>query len=399
MNFSSSLSIRQQTSSALPTAQKETMILKQAAFSRALLCLSLGLLPAYGQSSAETPRLNQIQVLGSHNSYKQAIDPALLTTLRESMGDRLQGLEYSHIPLANQLDLGLRSLELDVVHDPQGGLYATPRGLEIAKQQGSTLPVYDPAGEMKKPGLKVLHVPDIDFRSHAYTFRQALEQLKQWSDAHPRHLPIVITMNAKADGVKRPGFVQPLPFDRVAFDAWDAEIRSVLPPTKLLVPDDVRQQYATLEQAVRAHAWPALESVRGRFLFVLDETSPRQEIYIEGHPSLRGRVMFVNAEEGQPEAAFRIVNEPKENLAYIQYLVRSGYLVRTRADADTREARQNDYTRWKAALASGAHIITTDYYAPDPKLQTGYAVKLPGGVAGLWNTLLLPSMRPLPAVE
>jgi len=64
--------------------------------------------------------------------------------------------------------------------------------------------------------------------------------------------------------------------------------------------------------------------------------------------------MFANASEGRPEAAFRIVNEPKKDWAYIQYLVRSGYYVRTRADADTKEARTRDYTRWRAALISGA---------------------------------------------
>ena len=109
--------------------------------------------------------------------------------------------------------------------------------------------------------------------------------------------------------------------------------------------------------------------------------------------------MFVNAEEDRPEGAFRIVNEPLENLAYIQYLVRSGYLVRTRADADTVEARKGDYSRWKAALASGAQIISTDYYEPDPKIGSTYHVRLPGRGPGRWNTLLLPSSRPLPPLE
>jgi Phosphoinositide phospholipase C, Ca2+-dependent len=353
---------------------------------------------AFGQS-ADAARMNQIQVLGSHNSYHTGIDPALFTYLRQKYGQRMDGLEYSHLPIEQQLDLGLRSLEIDVVYDPHGGLYAHPAGLEIEKQNHLASAEYDPQRLMDKPGLKVIHVPDIDFRSNVYMFQQELALLKSWSDAHPYHLPIAITMNAKDDGLKEPGFVKPLPFDKAAFEAWDAEILKGLGREKLITPDDVRGAYPTLEAAVLAHAWPQLSRARGKFFFVLDETGHKLEAYIGGHPSLKGRILFVNAPEGRPEAAFRIVNEPKRDWAYIQYLVRSGYYVRTRADADTVEARAGDYSRWRAALISGAQIISTDYYVPDTRFGTGYAIKLPGGQPGRWNILLLPNDRPLPPTE
>jgi hypothetical protein len=353
---------------------------------------------ALGQS-AHDARMNQIQVLGSHNSYHAGIDPALFTYLRQKYGQRMDGLEYSHLPIERQLDLGLRSLEIDVVYDPHGGLYAHPAGLEIEKQNHLPSPEYDPQGLMNKPGLKVIHVPDIDFRSNVYTFQQELALLKAWSDAHPQHLPIAITMNAKDDGLKEPGFVKPLPFDRAAFEAWDSEILKGLGREKLITPDEVRGEYPTLESAVLAHAWPQLSQARGKLFFILDETGQKMETYIGSHPSLKGRVMFVNASEGRPEAAFRIVNEPKRDWAYIQYLVRSGYYVRTRADADTVGARAGDYSRWRAALISGAQIISTDYYVTESRFGTGYVVKLPGGQPGCWNILLLPNERPLPPLE
>jgi hypothetical protein len=349
--------------------------------------------------SADDARMNQVRVLGSHNSYKQAIDPQLLNLLRERIGKRIEGLEYSHLPIEAQLDRGLRGLEIDVVYDPQGGLYAHPKGLSLEKEKGLQSRAYDPDGLMEKPGFKVIHVPDIDFRANVYTLQQELAILKKWSDAHPHHLPISITMNGKDDGIKQPGYVQPLPFDRTAFDAWDEEILKGLGRDKLIMPDDVRGSHPTLEAAVLAQDWPKLEKARGKFLFVLDEQGKKMETYIEGHSSLKGRVMFVNEEEGKPEAAVRIVNEPRQDCAYIQYLVRSGYLVRTRADADTVEARKGEYSRWKAALISEAQIISTDYYDPDPAFKTGYHVQLPGGGPGLWDPLLLPSTRPLPALE
>ena len=206
-------------------------------------------------------------------------------------------------------------------------------------------------------------------------------------------------MNAKDDASDEPGFVKPLPFDKAAFDAWDKEIIKRL---RQKVPDHSgrrSRQSSHFGIPTLAQDWPKLEEARGKFLFVLDEEGQKQADYISGHPSLKGRVMFVNAPEGTPEAAFRIVNEPVADWPYIQYLVRSGYFVRTRADADTVEARKNDYSRWRAALISGAQIISTDYYVPDPALHTGYRVQLPGGVPGLWNPLLLPSLRPLPRLE
>lgn len=348
---------------------------------------------ALAQTRPDDIRINQIQVLASHNSYKQAIDPSLRTILRETMGDRLKGLEYNHLPFADQLDRGLRGLEIDVLHDPQGGRYAKPAGLNWVKERGLPPgPPYDPQGLMNTPGLKVLHVQDMDFRTHAYTFRQALRQLRAWSETHPRHLPIVITMNAKQDAVDRPGFTRPLPFDRAAYDAWDAEIRAELPAEKLITPRVVQANYPTLNAAVRAHAWPTVESSRGKFLFVLDEGEAQWKLYLEGRPD---RVMFVNVPEDHPEAAVRIVNEPRKNIGYIHRLVRSGYFVRTRSDADTREARANDRSRFLAALESGAQLISTDYYVPDPEIGNGFQITL----APSWNPLLLPAFRPLPPIE
>jgi Phosphoinositide phospholipase C, Ca2+-dependent len=354
---------------------------------------------AFGQS-ADHARMNEVQVLGSHNSYHVGIAPSLLTVIRQEMGTRIRGLEYSHSPIQQQLDQGLRALEIDVVNDPAGGFYAHPKGLDMVRESGLPAdPPYDPEGLMNKPGLKVIHVPDIDFRSNAYTLQQELGILKAWSDAHPRHVPISITMNAKDDGIDKPGFVRPVPFDRAAFDNWDSEIVKGLGRDKLIIPDDVRGNYPTLEAAVLAHAWPTLGKARGKFFFVLDETGKKLDTYVEGHPSLKGRAMFVNATEGRPEAAFRIVNEPKQDWVYIQYLVRSGFYVRTRADAETVEARKGDYSRWRAALISGAQVISTDYYCPDPKLHTGYHVQFSGDVRSRWNPLLLPPERPLPSVE
>src|SRR4051812_4616502 len=129
-------------------------------------------------------KINQLQVIGSHNSYRHAIETDLYNTIQAKDTSRsLKGLQYTHISLTDQLNKGLRNLEIDVQGDPQGGKFAHPKGLDIAKSEEA----YDPNGEMKKPGFKVFHMIDIDFRTSCYTLQACLAELKKWSDANPDH--------------------------------------------------------------------------------------------------------------------------------------------------------------------------------------------------------------------
>jgi len=303
-------------------------------------------------------RLNHIQVIGSHNSYKQAIDKDLFNLLL-SKDSAVIGLEYGHLPLKDQLDLGLRGLEIDVSHDPTGGRYQNPKGIEWAKQAGITLPPHDTEKVLSQPGLKVLHVADIDFRSNCLTFKNCLNEVNEWSASHPGHLPIFITINTKDSGLDRPGATQVLPFTAPVLDSLDAEILSVFPADKLITPSLVKGTSANLREAILTHGWPTIASVKGRIMFILDSPEGITNIYSkEG----KERPMFVNVSEDNQQAAFFIMNEPIEQKYAIQALLRKGYMVRTRADADTREARTSDYRRWEAAKASGAQLISTDYY-------------------------------------
>ena len=284
----------------------------------------------------------------------------------------LSSLEYEHIPLSDQLDLGLRGLELDVFYDPDGGYYANPRGLEIVASMDAEPQPFDVEEKLQEPGLKVFHVQEIDFRSHHLLLKDALEELKSWSQAHQGHTPIIITLNAKDSEIPRTR--KPLPFTAQALQSIDTEIRAVLDEERLITPDRVRGNFETLEQAVLTQGWPELNQVKNRFLFVLDEGPEKTDDYLARFPRLAGAVMFVNREEGDLNAAFRIINDPIENFEKIKDLVALGYMVRTRADADTQEARKNDYGRFEKAKASGAQVITTDYYLPSKLFKSDFKV-------------------------
>lgn len=339
------------------------------------LTAALGIAATTGyQHEWDAKPLNKMQVIGSHNSYKQAMDSRVFSMLYKMDSNAARHLDYSHAPLEEQLNLGLGALEIDIYADTKGGRYASPKGLQLA---GSTAR-YDSLRLMREPGFKVLHVQDIDFNSHVLTFKQCLAQLKSWSDAHPGHLPVYITMNCKSDTMRRPGFTAPEAFTADVFNQLDSTIIAGLGKDKLLLPDDVRGKSATLNEAVLAKGWPLIGKVLGKFIFVLDETGAKRATYLEGHPSLQGRVLFTNAVVGTPDAAILIMNDAPQQKEEIRKLVQQGYIVRTRADAETIEARTNDYSRWEAALASGAQIISTDYYYPSKHFPSAFSISFPG---------------------
>ena len=97
---------------------------------------------------------------------------------------------------------------------------------------------------MSRPGFKVMHIQDVDFRSSCATFVEGLQIIRDWSLAHPDHTPILITMNTNDE-------------KRTRTRAASTSCRSTRPPTtrstrrssrcsrpdQLITPDDVRGRY------------------------------------------------------------------------------------------------------------------------------------------------------------
>lgn len=331
-------------------------------------------------AAAETPvRINDLTMLGTHNSYKLAMPPERMAQLRAVDPKSADALDYAHRPLVEQLDAGARQLELDIWYDPKGGLYA----------DGSN----DPASQ--RPGFKVQHIAGFDNRSSCATLVQCLTIIRAWSDAHPGHVPILLMFNTNDKG----RFIKGEAYGEAAYDALDAEVRSVLSPSKLIVPDDVQGRFPTLREAVLANNWPRLEESRGKFLFALDENPAKVALYRGKRTSLEGRIFFVNIDETSPAAAYLTLNEPARDADRIARAVKANFLVRTRADANTREARANDTAPRDAAFKSGAQYISTDYLWPDLRFAGGYRVAIPGGAIALCNLVRRPQGCGVPITE
>jgi hypothetical protein len=315
-----------------------------------LICL----LPAL---AAAGPRLNEIQALGSHNSYHLAPPKELLDTLKAFDKDA-NAWSYSHPTLASQLDLGVRQFELDIFSDEKGGLFAAPLGLKLANLRGTKLPPHDPAGLLKNPGTKVLHVPDVDCWSNSPLLTGGLAEMLAWSNQHPRHLPVMVLLECK-DQPQPPLPTKPETYTRERLLALEKEILSVIPASRVLRPDDVRGGSQTLREAVLEKSWPDVDTLRGKFLFCLDNTDAIRSRYLEGNRSLEGRLMFASAPDANhAAAAWFKCNDPVREFESIQRLVKAGFLVRTRAD----EGKPDDALRDKA-FASGAQWISTDHFA------------------------------------
>jgi len=338
-------------------------------------------------------RLNQIQVIGSHNSYHAGLAPsetAWLTKLNPKSAD---GLDYRHPSLDVQFSMGVRQVEIDIYADVKGGRYAHPANLKMIAEMGLPAdPPSDPNGLFLKPGFKVMHAQDIDYRSNCQPFTGCLAVILSWSKAHPGHLPLFILIETKVGGGR--SFQQTTEaFTPAVFDDLDKEIRSVIPADKMIVPDEIRGKHATLEEAVLTDGWPTLDSARGKIIFLLDQRKAEAD-YVAGHPSLKGRVIFTNAEPGSPDAAFVEQNDPLKDPALIPSLVKKGYLVRSRTDADTVQGRSGETKMRDAAMASGAQILSSDYYFSEKASWSGFSVNFPKGEIARCNPIISPADCP-----
>ena len=111
-------------------------------------------------------RINQIQVIGTHNSYHMGFAPSATRLMQSEAPQALAAIDYSHPALTRQLDDGVRQIELDVFADTKGGKYAHPSISHMIDLAG--LPDDPPMaapGVFDQPGFKVMHIQDIDQRS------------------------------------------------------------------------------------------------------------------------------------------------------------------------------------------------------------------------------------------
>ncbi|KAF3059248.1 putative acid phosphatase protein [Daldinia childiae] len=350
--------------------------------------ISDGIYTKNGLKWSRAVRMNQIQVIGTHNSYHRE-SPLEAREAQAQLLESVINYYYSHAALDVQASYqSVRSFELDIFADPEGGKYATPL---VIRNSGTELP---PQDVMNKPGVKVLHVSDADVWPSCYTLIECLTIVKKWSQEHPNHVPIPFMLEFKTAETGTGGGAPLIPWnDSELLDDLDEEIRSVFSPSQLITADDLRRDNHTLEQSVLKYEWPDLDSARGRVFFLMDnEPGSIRDVYTTGRPNLEGRVIFTNSKPGYDDCVFQKLNDPRNatSLEYIQRQVHAGYWVRTRADEPLTTILSNDTTSMRdSAFDSGAQIVSTDFptYGLTSRWHVDYSARFKGGIAVRCNPI------------
>ena len=284
-------------------------------------------------------RLHHLQMLGTHNSYHVA------------QPNPIPDLAYTHEPLAVQLDQqGVRAFEFDLHH------------------KGTDQPI------------AVFHLPLLDEGSRCVTLKDCLTQLRAWSDGHPCHHPLVVTLETKDD----------LEDSAVAdhLDQFEAEVLGVWPRARLVTPDDLRGDLPDLHAAVLQQRWPTLAQSRGKLVLVLYDKLGLFDKYRKLHPGLKGAVAFVFGNPDGADTAAVLRDDPLD--PEIPTLAKAGYLVRTFPDPTQAQGQ--------AAVASGATVVSTDHPPGNPD-KSGYTLQLPGGGPSRCNPLTAPAACTTAAVQ
>lgn len=304
-----------------------------------------------------TLRLNQLQVLGTHNSYHVARKPTLDPSLA-----------YTHLPLRQQLEKqGVRHFELDLHRKPN------------------------------QP-FQVFHLPVIDAETTCLGLQDCLGELRTWSDEHPCHQPLFVLFEPKDE----------IDEDKLTgqWDALEAELLQVFPRERMVTPDDVRGAHVDVRTAITTTGWPTLAATRGKIVFVLMDKTIGEDVsvaedYRKDHPKMAGRLMFLFGEPTDPDIAFVKRNDPSD-VDEITSMVKQGYMMRGTVEGGDPQDHALDGPRRAAALAV-LHLVTTDFPRAGTDMSgaaaDGWTVTLPGGTPSRCHPLSAPKDCTAEAVE
>ncbi|KAL6754601.1 hypothetical protein V8C86DRAFT_322260 [Haematococcus lacustris] len=212
-------------------------------------------------------KLNHIQVLHAHNSYHTCPYQCMEDLFRSAIGLPFakaldtDNLLYGFPPITDLLTLhGVRSIEIDIVYDPDGGRYMRRAGPKLAlmsRASPNTTGLVGPE-ELLTPGWKVMHLPDFEFQSSCPTLTACLAEIRAWSEGHPQHDPVFVRLEFKEfkpAELIAPGLLQ-----------LEQELEEGLGRSRIFSPDNFRKGYASLKERVVAEGFPDLTETRGKVL-------------------------------------------------------------------------------------------------------------------------------------
>lgn len=277
-------------------------------------------------------RFNEVSFIATHNSYQKSSVPAYIELIENLSVVSFGAMNrekpyYNSDTLTEQLNLGIRSIELDVETIVKGG----------------------------KVSFACCHSPIIDARSTCYDFALALQEIKMWSDANKGHLPITIIIEPKKIFIPEPGMKF---FDFDSVKHLDTLVKDVF-GDKLLTPSDMIGNYDSFKDMRENDGWPLLEETAGHVMFLLHECSVTEK-YISQDKSMRTQSMFPMLRYKDIDrdcTSFVLMNYPDQADEKSAELHEKHIIYRTMVD----DYGVKDDEREAYAFKCGAQIMSTDY--------------------------------------
>lgn len=189
----------------------------------ALVGAAAALVVLPGNAHAASPKFSETTAIGTHNAYDKA--------------------KYTYF--AQALDSGASLLELDVYVDSISHRWRVSHSNPLGNDNNCEA--------AKTPG-------ELYSKSRNQDLGSCLDNMAAWNQLHPDHPPIVVKVEMKV-GFNDNAGLGPDEFDTLVAQKLGS---SVYKPADLL-----GGTYGTLDAAAKADAWPARDSLKGKFLFDL----------------------------------------------------------------------------------------------------------------------------------
>lgn len=195
-------------------------------------------------------KLNEVQFIATHNSFKAMPNPYIAGFLKLFSPGGVKKGEYGLPKLYDQLDSGIRGVELDVA------LYGDK--------------------------LITVHNALNDWRTNTTDFGLALQEIKLWSDNNPGHFPLNVMVQVR--NVWSIWSAKYHKFDSASIAGLNALFAEIF-GDRLLRPADVKGDAPTLRDAVTASGWPLLRDCMGKvYVTLLIDEQANEDYFVNLDP-------------------------------------------------------------------------------------------------------------------
>ncbi|HRR89953.1 MAG TPA: Ca2+-dependent phosphoinositide-specific phospholipase C [Eubacteriales bacterium] len=280
------------------------------------------------EAIASGVKVNELVYLATHNSYKQGLHKESYAFYNYLLAPFIgRDFNYGFDTLTEQLNMGIRSIELDVS--------------KLVYEDGSF-------------AIQCFHNYFLETNSTAINFEMALREIKFWSDYNSGHFPLFILIEPKPTLP----FTQCKALDEAGFDALDAMLEDVF-GSKLVDYQEFLNGSANAKELRETNNYPTLESMMGKVVFLLHDKAAAREFYygrenMKMLPAVANN--YVTRGKYTDIACFAIANNAKKT-SMLEQFVADNYMVRTRIDVYPNFSAKNT----ESALSAGANILSTDF--------------------------------------